>query len=201
MDYKKIGNFILEERKAKNLTQAKLAEKLFISEKTISKWENGNGIPDTESLPKICEILGISINELLSGERLSNADYKIKAEEKMLELRKLKEEHDKKMLFLETVIGVLSVIILLSLTFIAAYIEMAEWIKITMIVFAFVVSIAGFFIALRIEQVAGYYECSICGDKHVPTYLQVLFAPHFGRTRLMKCPNCKKISFQKKVIK
>ena len=54
MDYNKIGNFISTERKAKNLTQAKLAEKLFVSEKTVSKWENGNGIPDTNLLPKLC---------------------------------------------------------------------------------------------------------------------------------------------------
>ena len=70
MDYNKIGNFIATERKAKKLTQAKLAEKIFVSEKTVSKWENGKGIPDTNSLPKLCEIFNISLNELLSGERL-----------------------------------------------------------------------------------------------------------------------------------
>ena len=67
MDYNKIGNLIMTERKAKKLTQAKLAEKLFVSEKTISKWETGNGIPDTNILPKLCEIFGISINEILNG--------------------------------------------------------------------------------------------------------------------------------------
>lgn len=67
MDYNKIGAFIATERKAKKLTQTKLAEKLFISEKTISKWENGNGIPDTNTLPKLCEIFEVSLNELLNG--------------------------------------------------------------------------------------------------------------------------------------
>ena len=201
MDYNKIGSFIAEERKAKKLTQAKLAEKLFVSEKTVSKWENGNGIPDTATLPKICETFNISINELLSGERLSTENYVIKAEEKMLELQKVKEEGDKKLLFMEVIIGVLSVIILLSLTAIAAYFNMENWLKITLIVFGFLVSITGFSIALRIEQVAGYYECAKCGNKHVPTYIQVLFAPHVGRTRFMKCPKCKKTSWQKKVIK
>ena len=62
MNYNKIGEFIASERKALNLTQSKLAEKLFISEKTISKWENGRGIPDTNSLPKLCEIFNISLN-------------------------------------------------------------------------------------------------------------------------------------------
>ena len=76
MDYKKIGEFISLERKAKKLTQAKLAEKLFVSEKTISKWENGNGVPDTSILQKLCEIFGVSLNELLSGERVSEDNKK-----------------------------------------------------------------------------------------------------------------------------
>ena len=63
MDYNKIGDFIAEKRKEKKLTQAKLAEKIFVSEKTISKWENGKGLPDTASLPKLCEILDITLNE------------------------------------------------------------------------------------------------------------------------------------------
>ena len=74
MDYNKIGKFIAAERKAQKLTQAKLAEKLFISEKTISKWENGNGIPDTNSLPKLCKIFNVSLNELLNGERMSGGE-------------------------------------------------------------------------------------------------------------------------------
>ena len=85
MDYNKIGHLIMTERKAKKLTQAKLAEKLFVSEKTISKWEKGNGIPDTNILPKLCEIFEISINELLNGERLTKEEYTSKAEEKLLD--------------------------------------------------------------------------------------------------------------------
>ena len=66
MDYNKIGNFILTERKTKKLTQAKLAKKLFVSEKTISKWENGNGIPDTNTLPKLCEIFDETFDGILT---------------------------------------------------------------------------------------------------------------------------------------
>ena len=80
MDYDKIGSFIAKERKAKKLTQAKLAEKLFISEKTISKWENGKGIPDSSILPQICEIFNITLNELLNGERITSEEYSHKAE-------------------------------------------------------------------------------------------------------------------------
>lgn len=80
MDYKKIGLFIAQERKAKNLTQEALAKKLYVSAKKISKWENGNGLPDTSILTNLCAILEITVNELLSGERLDDADYKEKAE-------------------------------------------------------------------------------------------------------------------------
>ena len=79
MDYNKIGNFIMTERKAKKLTQAKLAEKIFVSEKTISKWEKGKSLPDTNTLPKLCEILGVSLNELLSGEKIIKENNNQKA--------------------------------------------------------------------------------------------------------------------------
>ena len=95
MDYNKIGEFIATERKTKKLTQAKLGELVFVSEKTISKWENGNGIPDTNSLVKLCEVFEVSLNELLNGGRMSKEEYKNKAEEELLKLQKEKEESTK----------------------------------------------------------------------------------------------------------
>ncbi|MBQ8762209.1 MAG: helix-turn-helix domain-containing protein [Clostridia bacterium] len=201
MDYNKIGNFIMAERKAKKLTQAKLAEKLFVSEKTISKWENGHGIPDTNSLPKLCEIFEISLNELLNGERFSDESYINKAEEKLLDLQKIKEDGDKRLLSMEIVIGFLSITILLSLTLIAKFIEMENWIKIVLIVFGSVVAMIGIGFALKIEQVAGYYVCKKCNHKYIPTYKQVFWAPHINRTRYLKCPHCKQKSWNKKVVK
>ena len=201
MDYNKIGNFIMTERKAKKLTQTKLAEKLFVSEKTISKWENGNGIPDTNTLPKLCEIFEISLNELLNGERISTESYVTKAEEKLLELQKVKEEGDKRLLSMEIVIGMFSIIILLSLTFVASFLEMQTWLKISLIVFGFITALIGIGFALKIEQVAGYYVCKKCNHKYIPTYSQVLWAPHVNRTRYMKCPHCKQKSWHKKVVK
>lgn len=201
MDYNKIGAFIATERKAKKLTQTKLAEKLFISEKTISKWENGNGIPDTNTLPKLCEIFEVSLNELLNGERLTSENYANKAETKLLELQKVKEDGDKKLLFSEIVIGVLSLIILLSLTFIASFLKMENWLRIFLIVFGFLTAIVGICFALKIEQIAGYYVCKKCKHKYVPTYFQVIWAPHINRTRYMKCPHCKHRSWHKKILK
>ena len=200
MDYNKIGNFIATERKAKKITQKKLAEKLYVSEKTVSKWETGNGLPDTSSLPKLCKILNVSINELLNGERISAEEYVVKAEDKMLCLHNAKEQADKHLLTMEIVIGVLSVSMCLILTFIASFLDMKTWLRIVLIVVGFIAAIVGAGFALKIEQVAGFYKCGNCGNKYVPTYKQVVLAPHVNRTRRMKCPLCHKHSWHNKMI-
>ena len=74
------GKFIKEQRKQNNLTQAQLANKIMVSEKTISKWECGNGFPDTNLMLPLCQALNISANELLSGKKLNENEYKQEAE-------------------------------------------------------------------------------------------------------------------------
>ena len=201
MDYNKIGSFILNERKNKNLTQAKLAEKLFVSEKTISKWENGNGLPDTSILPKLCEILDVTLNELLNGERFNKDEYSAKAEKKLFELQKEKEESDKRLLNAEILVGIVASTLITSLVFIASFIKMPVWTRILLIAIGFLGFTISMVFALRIEQKAGLYQCSKCEQKYVPTYNQILWSMHFGRTRFMKCPHCNKRSWNKKVIK
>ena len=98
MDQIKIGKFIAEERKAKKYTQRELADKLSISDKTISKWERGNGFPEVSLLLPLCNELEITVNELLSGERLQAMDYKKKAEENMVNLVKEAQESKKKII-------------------------------------------------------------------------------------------------------
>lgn len=92
MNQVKIGRFIQEMRKQHDLTQCELADMLGISNKTVSKWECGNGMPELSLMLPVCEILGINLNELFSGEKLTDADYKKKAEENMM---KLIEESEK----------------------------------------------------------------------------------------------------------
>ena len=96
MDQIKIGKFIAEMRKEQNLTQQDLAEKLGISNKTISKWECGNGMPDYAVMDSLCETLSININELLSGERLPSQEYSKKAEENMISLIQERSENNKR---------------------------------------------------------------------------------------------------------
>ena len=84
MNQEKIGKFILENRKRKKLTQAELAEKLGVTDRTLSNWENGKNMPDLSLFKPLCDILGITINELMSGEKISNKEYNEKLEENII---------------------------------------------------------------------------------------------------------------------
>ena len=86
VNQEKIGKFIANLRKEKNMTQQELAKKLGVTDRAISKWENGRGLPDYSLLQDLCDTLSISINELFSGEKISKEDYKTKAEENMSKL-------------------------------------------------------------------------------------------------------------------
>ena len=200
MDQVKIGKFIAECRKKNMLTQMQLAEKLNITDRAVSKWETGKAMPDTSIMLELCDILGISVNDLLSGEVVSMENYNKKLESNLLEMVKEKEAADKRLLRLEIFIGVLVTAVLCGMILLAVLVEMQDWLKIVLIVTGFVVFMIGMVCGLRIEQVAGYYECAKCGHRHVPAYGSVFFAMHFGRTRYMKCPECGKRSWQKKVL-
>ena len=201
MDQIKIGKFIQEKRKAKGLTQSDLAENLNITDRAISKWENGICLPDAGTMPLLCEILGISINDLFSGEKVDMKNNEKKLEENLLEMTKLKEQKDKELLTMEIVIGVLSSLVLFVLIFVASFVDMPNYVRIILIVTGIIPFAIGISYAIRIEQVAGYYECKECHHKYVPKYSSVLFAMHVNRTRYMKCPKCGKKSWQKKVLK
>ena len=200
MDQIKIGKFIANCRKDVGLTQAMLAEKLGITDRAVSKWETGKAMPDSSVMLDLCKILGVTVNDLLSGEVVSMNDYNEELEKKLIELVKEKEEADKKLLAVEVVIGVLSIVFLLTMVAVASYVPLLVWQRVLIIVAGFMLFIVGCTYALKIEQVAGYYKCGHCGHKYVPTFSATLGAMHMGRTRFIKCPKCGKSSWQKKVI-
>lgn len=200
MDQIKIGNFITEQRKKNGLTQIQLAEQLNITDRAISKWETGRSMPDSSIMLELCSLLKISVNELLSGEVISMNYYNEKAERNLLEIKKQKEECDKNMLKFEIIIEYMSSITFIILIFIASFINMNSTIRLLIIIFGTIIFTLGVLIAIKIEQVAGYYECNECHYKYIPNYKNVLFSMHYGRTRYMKCPKCNKRSWTQKVI-
>ena len=94
MDQIQIGKFIAEMRKRQGLTQRQLADALSISDKTISKWECGKGLPEVSLMLPLCGILEITVNDLLTGERVPQLEYQKKAEENMMDLMKENEDQN-----------------------------------------------------------------------------------------------------------
>ena len=201
MDQLKIGKFISECRKKAGLTQAQLAEKLGITDRAVSKWETGRAMPDSSIMLELCGILGISVNDLLSGEVVTMENYNKELESNLFEMVRQKEENDRRLLMLEWVIAILSLIVLFVPIIIGALVPMEEWLRLVIVFSGFIPAFIGICFTVKIEQVAGYYECAECGHKYVPTFKAVNFAMHIGRTRYMRCPKCQQKSWQKKVIR
>ena len=199
MNQEKIGAFIAKRRKEKKMTQAKLASYLGITDRAVSKWERGKGLPDPVYMLELCRLLDISVNELLTGEFIEETKYQQKAEDNLLTMAMQEAKQTKKMFFYENVIGIGSTIIFIILIFMSAYFVKNEGMKILLFITAFLFLIIGVSIALKIETEEGYYECQKCHHKYIPSYRQVYFAMHLGRTRYMKCPHCQKRSWQKKI--
>ena len=200
MDQIKIGRFIAECRKKKDLTQMQLAERLNVTDRAVSKWERGKAMPDSSIMLDLCRFLGISVNDLLNGEVVDMENYNEKMEKQLLETIKQKEEADKRLLSFEIVTGVLCIAIMLALCAIAAYVQMEDWLRIVLILIGLAPVVVAIPFLIKIEQTAGYYKCEKCGHRYVPAYSSVLWSMHMGRTRYMKCPECGKRSWQKKVI-
>ena len=200
MDQIQIGKFIAACRKEMGLTQAQLAEKMSVSDRAVSKWETGKNMPDSSIMLDLCAELGITVNDLLNGRRIAMENYKDIAEKTMFEMRQAKEQNDKLLLMAEFIICVPAVLMMLVLCLIAGLAQIADWLRVLLIVIAFLQVLPALFISLWIEQRAGYYMCKKCGHRWVPEYKQVFFAPHFGRSRKMTCPSCGKRCYHKKVM-
>lgn len=116
MDQIKTGNYIAGLRKEKNMTQRELAERINVSDKTISKWETGKSMPDLDCIGALCETLGVSVNEIISGESLSADDYSRKAEETIMTLME-ENEKNKKGNMAMTIVGIVMLIIAIIMLF------------------------------------------------------------------------------------
>ena len=201
MNQIKIGEFISSQRRKNNLTQAALAEKLGITDRAVSKWERGKGLPDTSLMLDLCEILGITVNELLNGEKISMEKNNQKNDQLLLDMAKELERKNKIIWMSMWAIMIVSITALLAGILIAAFlVPEGVWQLVTIIGVCIVFLIPCFY-ALKLEVSIGAYKCKKCGHEIVPTYTEALNAMHMGTTRYLKCPKCNKRTWCKKVLK
>ena len=199
MDQICIGKFIAEERKKKGYTQRHLSEKLGISDKTISKWERGNGFPEVSLLLPLCEELDITVNELLSGKRVSEEDYRKKAEENMVNLVKEAQESKKKII-LSAMVAILVILAATPLFVLSGALEMNTWMRVILIIIGSVVIAVGIAIACVLDRDAGAFECPECNTRFVPEMKDYIMGPHTITRRKLTCPNCGAHKYCKKVL-
>ena len=202
MDQVKTGNLIAYCRKEKGLTQANLAEQLGVSDRAVSKWETGRSLPDADNMLELSRILGITVDELLKGEKTDEGGFDQMAETiNKLNTKQQEEETNKKMLRHEVVIGLIGTIAFVAFVLIAALIpDVKLWIRLIIIIFGALLFAVSMYYAIKIEREVGYYECPDCGHRYVPGMAAFINAPHMGRTRKMKCPQCGRRNWQKKVL-
>ena len=199
MDQVKTGRFIQKMRKEQQLTQRQIADKLNISDKTVSKWETGNGLPEVGLMLPLCSLLHINVNEVLSGERLDGQKYQEKAEVNIMDLLKEKAEAKRKIVIL-IVQCIMTLLSGITLIMTASFLEMQVWVRIVLIVIAAAVIVSGIIVACVMEREAGVYECPCCGERFVPTMKEFVSGLHTFTKRKLKCPKCGKVSYCKKKL-
>lgn len=189
MDQIRIGRFIAQCRKTGGLTQRQLADELGISDKTVSKWECGNGLPEVSLMLPLCAALGITVNDLLSGERVAQADYQKKAEENMMELIRENAEN-KKRLALSLICAAITGIAVCALIALAAFLTLPAAARIALIALALITGAAGVGAAAVLDARAGYYQCPHCKATFTPALGEYVKAYHTFTRRRLVCPAC-----------
>lgn len=199
MNQIKTGQFIAQIRKEKGMTQTQLADKLFISNKTVSKWETGKGMPEVSLMLPLCEELGINVNELLTGEKIPERNYIEKAEENIMNLVHEAQESKKKIILSAMTAG-LTILSAVPLILVSGIFEMSVWTKTILIAIAIIVIAGGITIACILDREAGAFECKECHNRFVPEFRAYIMGPHTLTKRKLKCPKCGKSTYCKHVM-
>lgn len=189
------GQFIKQLRKEKGMTQRELAEKLNVSEKTVSKWETGNGLPDTGIMLPLSKVLGITVNELLAGQRLDSVNYADSAEEniKMFLQDKVSGRAKSLTALISSVLIIISSLALIVIC--AGYAQVEIWLRITLIIIGFFNIFAFTALVCILGASSEIFECSECGKKFAPELKAYIFGAHTFNKRRLKCPHCGKKSW------
>lgn len=192
MDIVKIGYFIRECRKNKNLTQKQLADKLYVEPKTISKWETGKGLPDVSIMKNLCNELGISLSELFIGDYIKEESNDLLIEKLIIDELKKEKIQNKKKLIGEILIGCAFIGSIITLILLVGIVSIATYLKIILIVLSFIFIFVGLFGLVLLDVNIGYFECAECHERFIPTIKDYVFGMHTLRKRKLKCPICGK---------
>ena len=201
MDQIKIGKFITECRKKKNLTQAQLAEKLDITDRAISKWETGKAMPDSDIMLDLCDILGIKVNELLCGEMIEIEHKDEQLNELIFQMAKNEERYHKRLLHSAYVIIATSLTALICLMSLISLLIPECGFQDFLIIVSVILFIIPCMIALKFKAETGYYECKNCQHMFVPNYKEIAVLMQTPTRRLLKCTKCGKWTWCKKLTK
>ena len=201
MDLIKIGRFIANRRKEKNITQEELAEKLYITDRAVSKWERGLAMPDAGKMLDLCNILDINPSELLNGEKIDMENYVKKTDELLIELARQEEAKNKRLMLDMWVITISAFLFYVGIIVLATMTLEEGPVLGTVICTSTVLLVFVCFYGLKLEVDAGYYECQKCHHRYEEkSYFKSMITPHIGTSRFFKCPKCGKRSFAKKVM-
>ncbi|MBR2880070.1 MAG: helix-turn-helix domain-containing protein [Oscillospiraceae bacterium] len=201
MDQIKIGKFIAECRKKKNLTQAQLAEKLNISDRAISKWETGKAMPDSNIMLVLCNILGINVNELLCGETIDLEQKDEQLNELIFQMATNEERYHKRLRRSAYLIVATSLAALIFLVTLISLLIPECGFQYFMIAVSIILFIIPCTIALKFKVETGYYECKNCQHMFVPNYKEIALLMQTPKRRLLKCTKCGKWTWCKKLSK
>lgn len=192
MDIVKIGYFIRECRKNKNLTQKQLADKLYVEPKTISKWETGKGLPDVSIMKNLCNELGISLSELFIGDYIKEESNDLLIEKLIIDELKKEKIQNKKKLIGEILIGCAFISSVITLILLVGIVSIATYLKIILIVFSLIFIFVGLFGLVLLDVNIGYFECAECHERFIPSIKDYVFGMHTLKKRKLKCPICGK---------
>ena len=201
MDLIKIGKFIATCRKEIGITQEVLAEKLYVTDRAVSKWERGLSLPDAGKMLDLCKILKISPGELLNGEKINMENYSKKSDELLIEMTKQEEAKNKRLMLDMWVLTLSACLFYIGIIVLAATTLEEGPILGTVICITTVLLVFVCFYGLKLETEAGYYECMKCHHRFEEhNYFKSMIIPNIGTSRFFKCPKCGKRSFAKKVM-
>lgn len=190
MDQKKTGAFIAQMRKEKGLTQAELADALLISDRTVSKWETGKGLPEISLMLPLCEKLGVTVNELLTGTKLSSDEYQKKAEVNIMDLMQERRAETRFRLVIEILVLFLTLLAGTTLVLVTEHLALTTGWKIALIVITVVVFILGIAVCAMLEMRKAVFECQNCGHRFVSKKVAYIMGMHTITRRHLKCPKC-----------